>query len=322
MSLDEIQQSSFQRLGEVHLVEADSTLIRFQVDGHPIVVSAHTDATLRLRIGESALPDYGLLQHASALGKLELTTQASGWRIANGDTSLIIESAPLRFTVQRAGKTILNSITDQHFRGRTRLPSVGLQAGSGSRRWCTSWALQSDTAVYGFGEKFGVLLGENFLEFLARDDCRTGRWFAAEGVFGLKERIVLRLRLRLARWCATGHQERGEQRGDGVPEVGVELFHTDLLGLTRGLLGGMAGLIRVHVCLLVPRVSAPSSQKPVSETPVFAHGQNARMDDTQKRGNECPARGLDCRFGFTARAEPPPCDLPRRSSGTCSHRPL
>ena len=157
MAPDEIQQSSFQRLGEVHLVDADSTHIRFQVDGHPILVSAHTDDTLRLRIGESALPDYGLLHQTSALGKLELTTQASGWRIANGDTCLIIESAPLRFTLQKAGKTILNSITDQHFRGRTRLPSVGLQEGSGSRRWCASWALQSDTAVYGFGEKFGPL---------------------------------------------------------------------------------------------------------------------------------------------------------------------
>ena len=161
MSSDEFQQSNFQRLSNVRFVSADTSVARFEVDGIALNVVAHAADTLRLIFGQSQLPDYGLLQKTVAEGTLSVEPQGGSWRITSGDISLKIEAAPLRLTLSKAGRTVLTSITDQHFRGRTRLPAFGLQQGEAHgkqpRRWCASFALNSDTAVYGFGEKFGPL---------------------------------------------------------------------------------------------------------------------------------------------------------------------
>ena len=161
LSSDEFQQSNFQRLSNVRFVSADTSVARFEVDGIALNVVAHAADTLRLTLGQSQLPDYGLLQKTVAEGSLTVEPQGGSWRITSGDISLKIEAAPLRLTLSKAGRTVLTSITDQHFRGRTRLPAFGLQQGEAHgkqpRRWCASFALNSDTAVYGFGEKFGPL---------------------------------------------------------------------------------------------------------------------------------------------------------------------
>lgn len=161
MSSDLFQQSSFQRLTEVQFVDADANHARFKVDGIALIVSAHAADTLRIELGKSQLPDYGLLQQTSATQDLCVTPHDEGWHLACGDVVLTIMSQPFRFSLSKAGKTVLTSITDQHFRGRTRTPSVGLQqsddSGDNPRHWCVSLALNSDTAVYGFGEKFGPL---------------------------------------------------------------------------------------------------------------------------------------------------------------------
>lgn len=157
MSLDIFQQSSFQRLSEARFIDASATDARFDADGIPLTISAHAIDTLRITFGQSRLPDYALLQQPAATGLLSVVPQGEGWRVTSGDVTLFIETAPLRFTLSKAGKTVVTTITDQHFRGRTRIPAVGLQQNEGHRRWCISWALASDTAVYGFGEKFGPL---------------------------------------------------------------------------------------------------------------------------------------------------------------------
>jgi alpha-D-xyloside xylohydrolase len=160
LAADIILQQHFQRLGQVAFISADATYARFMVDDMPMVVAAHATDTLRVTIGQSRLPDYGLLQRPSALGSLRVVLDGAGWCITADDVTLHIEAAPLRMTLKKAGKTILTSITDQHFRGRTRLPAFGLERGAEAgdpQHWCASFALNSDTAVYGFGEKFGAL---------------------------------------------------------------------------------------------------------------------------------------------------------------------
>lgn len=156
MSSDVFQQSNFQRLSEVRFIGADARCARFEADGIALAVSAHAAGTLRLSIGQSRLADYGLLQQRAPTGSLSVAPHGDGWRITSGDTTLAIETGPLRFTLSQDGETVLTSITDQHFRGRTRLPAFGRQEGD-QPRWCVSVALTSDTAVYGFGEKFGPL---------------------------------------------------------------------------------------------------------------------------------------------------------------------
>ena len=118
-------------------------------------VSAHARNTLRLTIGKSTQPDYQLLQQPLAGGALEVVAESDGWRISAGEMTLEISTAPLRLKLSRNGKAILTSITDQHFRGRSRLPAFGM--GEQGALWCVAFALASDSAVYGMGEKFGPL---------------------------------------------------------------------------------------------------------------------------------------------------------------------
>jgi alpha-D-xyloside xylohydrolase len=157
VSLDVFQQSSFKRFVDVRFIGADRSHARFEVDGVAFTVAAHATDTLRLSFGKSNLPDYGLLQQPLASASLGVQSNGDGWRISSGDIVLEIQSAPLRIALSKAGKTVLTSITDQHFRGRTRLPSFGVQQVDGIQRWCAAFALASDTAVYGLGEKFGAL---------------------------------------------------------------------------------------------------------------------------------------------------------------------
>ena len=161
MLSDVFQQSRFKRLSEVRFTGVEAGRAHFEVDGFAFSVIAHAPGTLRLTIGKSQLPDYGLLQQATATGSLEVKPEGDGWRITRGDVALVIDTAPLRFTLSKDGRTVLTSITDQHFRGRTRLPAFGLHDTDGDNDgpgcWCASLALTSDTAVYGLGEKFGPL---------------------------------------------------------------------------------------------------------------------------------------------------------------------
>lgn len=161
VSSDEFQQSLFQRLSAVRFISAEESCARFEVDGIAFAVIAHASDTMRLMFGSSQLANYGLLQQTVPDAALQVAVHGDGWRISSGDVVLVVESAPLRFTLLKGGRTVLSSITDQHFRGRTRLPAFGLQRGAGEdeglSRWCVSLALNSDTAIYGFGEKFGPL---------------------------------------------------------------------------------------------------------------------------------------------------------------------
>jgi alpha-D-xyloside xylohydrolase len=156
MSQESFIQSSFRRLSEATFVAADARAARFTVDGLPLTVCAQAPGILRLRIGAATLPDYGLLEIAEPEGTLRVEPAGEGWRIDCGELSLAISTAPLRIALTHAGRPVLASITDQHFRGRTRLPAFGVDE-KAPRRWCAAFALASETAVYGLGEKFGPL---------------------------------------------------------------------------------------------------------------------------------------------------------------------
>ncbi len=131
-------------------------MARFAADGVPLEVSAHAEGILRLRFGRSSLPDYGLLENAAPEGRLAVSPEGAGFLVDAGELALTLAANPLRLVLRHRGKPVLASITDQHFRGRARLPAFGIEEGE-PRRWCAGFALESDSAVYGFGEKFGPL---------------------------------------------------------------------------------------------------------------------------------------------------------------------
>src|SRR5207237_3461726 len=78
---------------------------------------------------------------------------AGAMRVAAGESALLLEQDPLRIVLERHGAPILTSITDEHFRGSTRLPAFGRDG----ERWIAALALQSGEPVYGLGEKFSSL---------------------------------------------------------------------------------------------------------------------------------------------------------------------
>src|SRR5438128_3186426 len=121
-------------------------------DVTPGFVESYGDGVFRLRLGPHTLPDYGLvLAQAQALDASIGT--AGAMRVAAGESALLLEQDPLRVVLERRGAPILTSITDEHFRGSTRLPAFGRDG----ERWIASLALQSGEPVYGLGEKFSSL---------------------------------------------------------------------------------------------------------------------------------------------------------------------
>ncbi len=122
--------------------------------GDILEVSAWGTCAFRMRLGPSTRPDYGLtIGRARACA---VTQQAPGcWTFVNGDATLEVFDAPLRFRLLWKGAPVLASITDQHFRGHTRLPAFGRAQRGGL--WTAALALQSGEPVYGLGEKFGPL---------------------------------------------------------------------------------------------------------------------------------------------------------------------
>jgi alpha-D-xyloside xylohydrolase len=122
--------------------------------GDILEVTCHGPGIFRLRIGPRTLPDYGIV-----VGRTKPCTvvheRGQPSRFDAGDASLWIGGAPLRVTLAWRGKPVFGSITDEHYRGWTRLPAFGRLRSAA--QWIAAFALDSGAPVYGLGEKFGPL---------------------------------------------------------------------------------------------------------------------------------------------------------------------
>ena len=122
--------------------------------GDILEVTSYGPGVFRLRIGPRTRPDYGIVVGRSksctvAQPDVTLTTFGAG------DATLEITGGPLAFRLLWKGAPVATSITDQHFRGYTRLPAFGRIKQGGE--WAAALALSSGEPVYGLGEKFGPL---------------------------------------------------------------------------------------------------------------------------------------------------------------------
>lgn len=116
---------------------------------------------VRLRIAPRAKPDYGLIVAAATVDIMP-THDDAGDHLAVGPTTLALHASERRalgLRLAHRGQTVLESITDEHFRGMakpldaTRIPAIGL----GDSQAVAAFALGPDTPVYGLGEKGGRL---------------------------------------------------------------------------------------------------------------------------------------------------------------------
>src|SRR5579864_1005027 len=153
----QLDPSRFARAVRLVLRERDRLRATFEVelsDGHrmPAFVERHGADGYRLRLGPQTLPDYGLV--LTTPQPLDLRSDAAGRVFVHGVASrLILEQEPLRVVLERSASTVLTSITDEHFRGWSRLPAFGRDG----ERWIAAIALASGEPVYGLGEKFSSL---------------------------------------------------------------------------------------------------------------------------------------------------------------------
>ncbi len=146
---------SFLRLDEPQSLGATASGAAFATTTGDIVeVTCYGPGVFRVRAGPNARPDYGLV-----VGRAKACETRRGedgrWTFAAGDTTLELAGAPLRLTLRHRGNPVLSSITDEHFRGWTRLPSLARTRHGG--QWIAAFALASGEPVYGLGEKFGPL---------------------------------------------------------------------------------------------------------------------------------------------------------------------
>jgi alpha-D-xyloside xylohydrolase len=122
--------------------------------GDILEVTAHAGGAFRIRLGPNTRPDYGLL-----VGRARAcTTSQPGprlWSFVNGDATLEIAGTPLRVRLLWKDAPVFTSVTDEHVRGWTRLPTFGRAPRGGL--WTAAFALASGESVYGLGEKFGPL---------------------------------------------------------------------------------------------------------------------------------------------------------------------
>lgn len=144
---------SFERVvGVKHC--AVGTLECVGADGMPLRIEVLTYGAkvFRVTVNPRPMPDYGLIlvQPNASVDALHTDTTSV---FTLDDCELEIEHTPVRLTLRRQGRVLLESITDQHFRGYSRLPAVGVSPCQSM----VSFALAEEAAIYGGGEKFTAL---------------------------------------------------------------------------------------------------------------------------------------------------------------------
>ena len=126
---------------------------RFTTDAGPLTVEAYAPGVLRLRLGEAASPDYGIIAAPPATRAARLEEITGGWRLHGDDATLLLMRDPVHVAVERDGSTLMRAPRDSHFRRRFRLPPF-VRTPSG---WLVAFDLEEGEPVYGHGEKWGPL---------------------------------------------------------------------------------------------------------------------------------------------------------------------
>jgi alpha-D-xyloside xylohydrolase len=126
-----------------------------------IALTSYGAGTFRLRVNPIAKPDYGLI-----VAECDSTTLASSTETSitatSGKASLSVSSDAthaVNLRLVHRGKTLLASIEDEHFRGMAKpLEAARIAAfGLNDRQAVAAFALDTETPVYGLGEKGSAL---------------------------------------------------------------------------------------------------------------------------------------------------------------------
>ena len=150
----QLDPTAYLRLEAPHSLGKSASGASFATSSGDILeVSTFGPGIFRLRLGPTTRPEYGIVTGRAKAGKV--TEDGGTTTFTSGDAVLELTGVPLRVRLLWKGAEVLTSITDEHFRGFTRLPTFGRLRQGGL--WTAAFALASGEAVYGLGEKFGPL---------------------------------------------------------------------------------------------------------------------------------------------------------------------
>ena len=155
MPLDPLQPdwSALAPLGDLGPIERTAFGFRAATEAGPIEVAAYGRGILRLVLGTSSGPDFGILAAGPAPPRVDVVETELGVELRADDLRLALRRAPLRLTFARGEDVLLDSTTDGTFGEQLRLPPFARSADG----WLAAFALESGEAVFGHGEKFGPL---------------------------------------------------------------------------------------------------------------------------------------------------------------------
>ncbi len=126
---------------------------RFLTEAGPLEIIAYAPGLIRFRLGEDTRPDYGLLVAPAEPLSARLEARENGYSLHWDTLQLELESAPLRLRLYQGARCLLASSSDGHISGGWRIPPLAAAPGL----WQVALGLQSSSAIFGLGEKYGPL---------------------------------------------------------------------------------------------------------------------------------------------------------------------
>ena len=146
-------QEGFQRLRSLRLLEPIPGGARFETEHGILEVIGYAPGILRMRLGRSRQPDYGLIVGASEGPEGGLFSMENGFRVEGKGLALELTTDPMSLRLLREGRPVLSSSTDESIAFELRLPTLAHRQGT----WMLALGLTRGEPVYGLGEKFGAL---------------------------------------------------------------------------------------------------------------------------------------------------------------------
>lgn len=117
----------------------------------PFRLELFAPGIVRLRLGTSDLPDYGLIAAEPAPPETSTRSEGDILRLESGDLAVGIDPVGVAVTLEHRGRPVLGPPTDGHFRRRYRLPCFARTP----KGWFATFDLADGEPVYGHGEKCG-----------------------------------------------------------------------------------------------------------------------------------------------------------------------
>lgn len=146
---------SLQLLGGAALLAApDSSAPNracFSSEAGEISITAFAPGVFRLTLGDTALPDYGIVVGAEQALSLSVEDCGEAFVCTAQGHSLCLEKDSLAVSLRRADETLIPVTEDAHFVRRFRLPPLARTENG----WFMSLGLPFGQAVYGGGEDYG-----------------------------------------------------------------------------------------------------------------------------------------------------------------------